>query len=337
MISISWQEGRCSMMRREWLDPYTSDVEAVFAAAEDKLRQYPESLARHALEQLHQLHPVRTDSGLSCIGYISPLWMHHTDGLPLDKAHLLGTACLLHMLYFLNMDDVMDEPEEDAVAKLTLGNLYYVDALQLYSLLFEPSSVFWVHFRRVIQDWAVSVNGERHIDYFQLNPLLIAQKASPSQLGAIGSLLLLEQPARIPSICDALNIVLMTLQMTDDFTDMKQDALHGNYNSYLSHISAALHHDYAIHSVNDSILNHIYNSYFMDSYAEIASQFKRILESYNSVLPQYIVLNSYLYNALVQAVLDIKQRKKRLYQGGFHYWISESSSMFPEKGNADSV
>ncbi|PYE48560.1 hypothetical protein HUB98_22640 [Paenibacillus barcinonensis] len=325
------------MIRREWLDPYTPDIEAVFAAAEDKLRQYPESLTRHALEQLHQLHPVRKDSGLSCIGYITPLWMHHTDGLPLEKAHLLSTACLLHMLYFLNMDDVMDEPEENAVAKLTVGNLYYLDALQLYSLLFEPTSEFWVHFRRVIQEWAVSVNGERHIDYFQLNPLLIAQKASPSQLGAIGSQLLLEQPGRISTICDALNIVLMTLQMTDDFTDMKQDAVHGNYNSYLSHISAALHQDYLTHPVHDSILDHVYHSHFMDSYAEIASHFKSVLTSSNSALPQYIVLNSYLHSALIQAVLDIKQRKKRLYQGGFHYWISEASSKFPDKGNADSV
>ncbi|MBR2567244.1 MAG: hypothetical protein IKE29_21890 [Paenibacillus sp.] len=324
-------------MQREWLDPYLLDVQAVFSSAEERFQRYPEPLVGHALEQLRLLHPSRKESGHSCIGYITPLWMQHTEGLPSEQAHLLSTACLLHMLYFLNLDDVMDEPTEESVLKLSLGNLYYVDALQTYGALFESSSVFWIHFRKVILDWAVSVNGELHLDYFQQNPLLIAQKASPSQIGIIGALLLLEQPDRIVPVCSAMNIVLMTLQMTDDFTDTKQDAVHGNYNSYLSHISAALQQEYLTHPLKDSIHQNVFNSHLMNSYADIAHHFNRILATSNSSLPQFISLNSYLCNTLVQAVHDIIGHKQRLYRGGFHYWISESQPELSDEEQADSV
>jgi hypothetical protein len=328
------QEGRFHIMQREWLDPYMLDVKAVFESVEERLRQYPDSLADHALEQLRLLNPVRRDSEHSSIGYITPLWMQYTDGLSPDQAHQLSTACLLHMMYFLNLDDVMDEPTEDAVLKLSLGNLCYMDALQVYSALFEPSSAFWNYFRQLLQDWAVSVNGELHMDYFQQNPLLIAQKASPSLLGAIGSLLLLGQTDRITSICAGLNIVLMTLQMTDDFTDTKQDAEHGNYNSYLSHISAALQQEYPTFPLNESTSHNIFNSQFMNSYADIAHHFNDTLTSSNDDLPQLVSLNSYLCKLLVQAIQEIEQRKKGLYQGGFHYWISESQSETANKGTS---
>lgn len=53
------QEGRFHIMHREWLDPYMLDVKAVFDSVEERLRQYPDSLVGHALEQLRLLNPFR--------------------------------------------------------------------------------------------------------------------------------------------------------------------------------------------------------------------------------------------------------------------------------------
>ena len=312
------QEGRFHIVQREWLDPYMLDVEAVFDSVEELLRQYPDSMARPALEQLRLLHPIRKNSGHSYIGYITPLWMQYTDELSPEQAHRLSKACLLHMMYFLNLDDVMDAPTENVVLKLSWGNLCYLDAFRIYSTLFEPSSVFWHHFNQVLQEWALSVNGELSVDYFQQSPLLISRKASPTHLGVIGSLLLLKQPDRISSVCGTLNIVLMTLQMTDDFTDTKQDAMHGNYNSYLSHLSAALQQEYPTnHTLNESIHHNVYNSQFMNSYADVAQRYNNIISSSNSALSQFSTLNSYLCNSLVQAIQEIELRKKDFTEVGF--------------------
>ncbi|PQP83016.1 hypothetical protein C0Q44_16840 [Paenibacillus sp. PCH8] len=310
-------------MRREWLDPFTSDVEVVFASAEQNLRKYPEPLAGHALEQLYLLNPLLRDSGHSYIGYILPLWMQHSDGLSQESAHQLSTACLIHMLYFLNQDDVMDELPEDTTLKLSLGNLYYMDALQSYAELFDLSSTFWTYFRQYVVDWAVSVTGEHSVDYFQLNPLLIAQKAAPLLIGATGALILLRQPDRVIPLCSAINITLMTLQMTDDFTDTNQDAVHGNYNSYLSHISAALNHNYPAHPLSERVHDNVYNTQMMNSYVDIANQYNRTLTSSNLGISHLEAFNSYLCSTLVQAVQEITQRKKQLLQGGFHHWISD--------------
>lgn len=38
-------------MRKDWLDPFRSDLEVVFASAEQLVREYPEPLSGHALEQ----------------------------------------------------------------------------------------------------------------------------------------------------------------------------------------------------------------------------------------------------------------------------------------------
>lgn len=310
-------------MRRDWLDPFRSDLEVVFASAEQLVRKYPEPLSRHALEQLHSVNPLLRDSGHSYIGYIIPLWMQYSDQLPQEKAHQLSTACLIHMLYFLNQDDVMDEQPENAALKLSLGNLYYMDALQSYSALFDLSSTFWIYFRQYVVDWAVSVTGEHFIDYFQQHPLLIAQKAAPLLIGATGALLLLNQSERIIPVCSAINITLMTLQMTDDFTDTHQDAVHGNYNSYLSHISAALNHNYPAHPLSERIHDNVYNTQLMNSYVDIALHYNRTLTSSNLGISHLEVFDSYLCSTLVQAVQDITQRKKRLLQGGFHHWISD--------------
>ncbi|MFC9706888.1 hypothetical protein ACFTRD_01860 [Paenibacillus sp. NPDC056933] len=310
-------------MRREWFDPFKSDVEVVFAAAEQLVQKYPEPMSEHALEQIHLVNPLLRDSGHSYIGYIIPLWMHLSDGLPQAKAHRLSTACLMHMLYFLNQDEVMDERPTDTTLKLSLGNLYYMDALCAYSELFRLSSPFWTYFRQYVEDWAISVTGENSIDYFKRSPLLIAQKAAPLQLGTAGSLLLLEQGHRITSVCSAVNIALMTLQMTDDFTDTKQDAVHGNYNSFLSHISAALEHPYPAHPVSECVHDNVYNTQFMNSYVNIARQYNMKLTSSNLGIPHLEAFNSYLCSILGQAVQNIEQHKKMLLQGGFHYWMSE--------------
>ena len=76
----------------------------------------------------------------------------------------------------------MDDRPDDSTLKLSLGNLYYMDALRIYSDLFSPTSLFWTYFRQYVTDWAVSVNGEKSLDYFKENPLLIAQKAAPFNL-----------------------------------------------------------------------------------------------------------------------------------------------------------
>lgn len=310
-------------MRREWFDPFKSDVEVVFAAAEQLVQNYPEPMSEHALEQIHLVNPLLRDSGNSYIGYIIPLWMQCSDGLPQEKAHKLSTACLIHMLYFLNLDEVMDEQPQDATLKLSLGNLYYMDALHAYSELFSLSSSFWTYFRQYTVDWAMSVTGENSIDYFKNNPLLIAQKAAPLQLGTAAALLLLEQEPRIAEVSSAVNIALMTLQMTDDFTDTKHDAVHGNYNSFLSHISTALEHKYPAHPVSERIHDNVYNTQFMHSYMDIAQQYHIMLTSANSGISHLEAFNSYLCSTLGQAVHDIEQHKKMLLQGGFQYWISE--------------
>ncbi|MEK3706655.1 hypothetical protein MKY87_21665 [Paenibacillus sp. FSL R7-0198] len=315
-------------MRKDWLDPFRSDLEVVFASAEELVRKYPEPLSGHALEQLRSVNPLLRDSGHSYIGYIIPLWMQHSDKLPPEKAHQLSTACLIHMLYFLNQDDVMDEQPENATLKLSLGNLYYMDALQSYSVLFNLSSTFWVYFRQYVVDWAVSVTGEHSIDYFQQNPLLIAQKAAPLLIGATGALLLLNQSDRIIPVCSAINITLMTLQMTDDFTDTQQDAVHANYNSYLSHISAALNHNYPVYPLSERIHDNVYNTQLMNSYVDIAYHYNRTLTSSNLGTSHLEAFNSNLCSTLVQAVQDITQRKKRLLHGGFHHWISEQQLGF---------
>ncbi|WP_053061464.1 hypothetical protein [Paenibacillus sp. VT-400] len=315
-------------MRKDWLDPFRSDLEVVFSSAEQLVREYPEPLSGHALEQLRSVNPLLRDSGHSYIGYITPLWMQHSDKLPPEKAHQLSTACLIHMLYFLNQDDVMDEQPENATLKLSLGNLYYMDALQSYSVLFNPSSTFWVYFRQYVVDWALSVTGEHSIDYFQQNPLLIAQKAAPLLIGATGALLLLNQSDRIIPVCSAINITLMTLQMTDDFTDTQQDAVHGNYNSYLSHISAALNHNYPVQPLSERIHDNVYNTQLMNSYVDIAYHYNRTLTSSNLGISHLEAFDSYLCSTLVQAVQDITQRKKQLLQGGFHHWISEQQLGF---------
>ncbi|OMF14297.1 hypothetical protein BK131_12535 [Paenibacillus amylolyticus] len=310
-------------MRKDWLDPFRSDLEIVFASAEQLVRKYPEPLSGYALEQLHSVNPLLRDSGHSYIGYIIPLWMQHSDKLPQEKALQLSTACLIHMLYFLNQDDVMDEQPEDTTWKLSLGNLYYMDALQSYSELFDPPSIFWIYFRQYVVDWAVSVTGEHSIDYFQKSPLLIAQKAAPLLIGATGALLMQKESDRIIPVCSGINITLMTLQMTDDFTDTQQDAVHGNYNSYLSHISAALNHNYPAHPLSERIHDNVYNTQLMNSYVDIAYQYNRTLTSSNLGISHLETFNAYLCSTLVQAVQDITQRKKRLLQGGFHHWISE--------------
>ncbi|MGF9697501.1 hypothetical protein [Paenibacillus sp. MABNR03] len=310
-------------MRREWFDPFRSDLEVVFAAAEQLVQNYPEPMAGHALEQLHLINPLLRDSGHSYIGYIIPLWMQISDGLPPQTAHKLSTACLIHMMYFLNLDEVMDERPEDSTLKLSLGNLYYMDALRVYSDLFSPSSQFWTYFRQYVADWAVSVNGEKQMDYFKDNPLLIAHKAAPLQLGAVGALLLLDQTHRIAAVCPDINIALMTLQMTDDFNDMDQDAAQGNYNSFLSHVSAALKLPYPTRTLSERIRNNMYSTPIMNSYVDIAYRYHNTLTSSNSGISHLFAFDTHLCETLVQAVEAIKQHKRSLHQGGFHYWISE--------------
>lgn len=313
------------MMRREWFDPFRSDVEVVFAAAEQLVQNYPGPISHYAGEQLQLANPLLRDSGHSYIGYIIPLWMQHSGPgrLPSETAHKLSTACLIHMLYFLIQDEIMDQRPEDITLKLALGNLYYVDALGIYRELFGNTSLFWSYYRQYVMEWSTGVTEETMSDPFGINPLRSAQKAAPLLLGAVGTLLLLEQEERIPSLCADLNIALMTLQMTDDFTDFNEDAEHGNYNSFLSHVSSAMKLDYPAYPVSEQVIRNTYNSGFMKSYADIARHHYTLTSS-NDWIPQLRSFNLFLCSALDQAIEEVEAHKKSLMHGGFSYLIHAS-------------
>lgn len=310
-----------------WFKPFEDDLAAAFSACEARLGELPAPLNEIGLSYLKKFDVFEQDSSKNYICYLLPFWMKELTALPGDVYRRLSTANIIGMLYYFIQDDIMDSPHDsqspiDPKHHLALANLLYYEFLTSYQPYFPAESSFWSYLKTYTREWSEGVMHETGDDYFKDNPILVAKKAAPVKLGSTAALLLSDQADLIPRTNDAMNHVLLTLQMMDDWTDWKQDLADGSYNCLLSLIKSEQGMPSGAPLTLSEVQEALYIHNILKPYAEIAAATHAHLLTIEIDAPHLMSFHQTIVDELHVEAENIENSKKTLSFGGLNYYLS---------------
>lgn len=309
-------------MNWNWFHSYEKDLAAAFDQAETILSGLPEEFRGHGLNYLGKFHALKKSGSQNYICYLLPFWMQEAAGAKPELSRELTVAMILVMLHYHLIDEVMDNPEAGDKWKLPLANLLQLEFTRIYAALYASDSPFWSYYRKYAAEWAKAVLLENQHDFFQDNPVRIAHKASPVKLSVAGMLLLTEHDRLIAPFEAAVDAVLVTLQMLDDWEDWEKDLREGSYNSLISVVQHELQIPSDRRPTPDEVKHALHVRDILFIFAERTDQNAAILEVNAPGLTHLHEFHDYLRTNLRQGAESLRDERSLLAQGGLAYWLA---------------
>ncbi|CAM4348424.1 hypothetical protein FHS16_002432 [Paenibacillus endophyticus] len=311
----------------EWFNRYKEQLGQVYSQAELSIAQFPEPLRTLGLAYADKHNPVKDHSGKDYICSLLPFWVKEPSGISDLECERLALANVYGMLYFFIQDDVMDsQPSSGWKEQLVLGNLFLLEMYNVFRQLFPSNSPFWGYYNRYAAVWAESVTNEDREDYFVSDPIRTAGKAGPVKIASTGALLLAGRTDLIEKLERAIEIVLMTLQMADDYADWKEDMAEGSYNGLLAMIAAGRSTGELPLTEKDAE-NAIYIRGCMQQYVQHASDNHKKLLELDAGMSGLIDFHSFILDHLNQIRDALESNKKALLKGGLNYFMTNSTHL----------
>jgi hypothetical protein len=309
-----------------WLSNYDQELELAFDQAAQILSTLPPSFNKQALEYLDKFHALKQKRSKNYICYLLPYWLQNHFNVKPSVARNFAVANIFGMLYYHLIDEIMDQPIKPSKYQLPLADLIYLEFHNIYSKYFPYHSPFWSYYKQYIVEWAEAVTEEDDHDYFQTDPILIAHKASPLKVAIVGSLLVTQytNSALIVQLEDAVDLVLLTLQMLDDYEDWEKDLKEGSYNCLISMIQSELQIPHNRRPNVEEIKHAIYVQDILVKYAEIAVNHHKQVTTIQHYAPDLVLFHNFLYKNLIEAGSQIAKDRLLLQSGGLSYWIAKN-------------
>ncbi|NEZ41462.1 hypothetical protein [Paenibacillus alvei] len=307
-----------------WYEPFQSEIEQVFHEAECIIGAFPAPLNAPGLRYLEKFNPGNDRGTNNYICYCLPYWMQDMTGLTTTHCRRLALAGIFVMLYYFIQDDVMDNDCGNPTEQLALGNLCYIELLDIYRQLFPPQSPFWDSFRQYTLEWIHGVTSERIQDVFMTDRLKVAYKAAPVKLASSGALYLTDMEDRLSQVSEAINTALICLQMNDDWADWQTDLQDGSYNCLLAWIRS-INQIPTNEPLTEQFVRHaITVSDVLYSFGQEALTLQAKLDAMPESAPHIIEFSRSLVENLFEEADRIRQHREALMMGGLSYWLSNS-------------
>ncbi|MFC5528185.1 hypothetical protein [Cohnella yongneupensis] len=273
------------------VEQYSEELEFIFLEASKEMAELPEGLRERGQELLALSHPLRNGGRANRISYLLPYWMRDRTHSPIELCGDLAVGNIYAMLRYFLLDDAMDGMErnpEGIRSSLALGQLLEELFRRRYQRHFPHDSMLWDCYRRYVGEWASAVYSEMA---HPINPKdfeALARKAAPVKLGASGLLLHAGMPDRIPDAELAIDMALAALQLSDDWTDWRDDLPSPNGNAFLSIVRSSLP-QFAGETLDErAVRTAIYHYHAVDILADIAESYVERLQQ-DPLVPERLV------------------------------------------------
>ncbi|RCX20555.1 hypothetical protein DFP94_103286 [Fontibacillus phaseoli] len=308
----------------KWLSPYEHELHLAFTEAEAILATFPESFRKPALDYLDKFHVLKENRSKNYICYLLPFWLQEHAGLASGDVRRFAVANIFGMMYYHLIDACMDEPEAVMAQQLPLAEFIHLEFVQIYSGYFPGGSPFWTYFKKYVSQWAEAVSGEKTSDFYHDDPVRMGHKAAPVKLTVAGSMLLVNREADIPRLEEAVDNVLVTLQLLDDWQDWEKDLNEGSYNALVSIVQSELKIPRERRPAPEEIRQAITVQSVLANLAEHAERNHESLVKYRTLVPGLYQFHESLRDNLKEGAIEIENERNLLQRGGLGYWLSKN-------------
>ncbi|PZD94423.1 hypothetical protein DNH61_18665 [Paenibacillus sambharensis] len=307
----------------EWLNNYEEDLRRVFARVKDVAAGFPAPLDRESLSYLSHFDPCLEHSSKNYICYLLPFWLMGQADVKPTVCRDLAAANVMAMLHFFIIDDAMDTDDGRRWLYLPAGQLFYEAFQDCYRQHFPAASPLWELYKNYIRDWAEQVVSERINGTSPGDWAAIARKAGPLKLSSSAVLLLSGAGDRIPDISEAVDLVLTTLQLADDWADWKDDLNVEGNNALLALIREKLQLGKDERLTAEAVKQAVYVDKALADYVSLANLNRERLAQIENAPVHLTAFHDYICNRLEEDAKQIESSRMMLEQGGLSYWLSK--------------
>jgi len=312
-----------------WFEDYREELGMLFGEAERRIGQFPQPLDKLGRRYIDAFNPLLEGSAKNYICYLLPYWLERSLPLRREQTRELALANIFVMLHYFIQDDVMDAPSSpiDRTRQLALSGLFQLQYFAAYRELFPHDSVFWQHHDDYASEWADTVCNEGNDNYFLTDPLRIAKKAGPVKLASTGALLLTEHEHWIYPVSEMVDLLLLTLQMNDDWADWEEDLETGSYNGLLALVKSLRGSASGATLTPAEVRSSLYVGGAMTRYSARAIATHQRLRSLEVSCPDLLAFHQYLTDSLAEAGARIEHERKSLELGALNHWIYKNRTI----------
>ncbi|RKP51623.1 hypothetical protein D7Z26_17760 [Cohnella endophytica] len=310
-------------------DKYAEEIAELFSAATTETTAFPAPLNGLGLALLDKLNPLTSGAGTNYIAFLLPYWLREQTACSGVLCRDLAIGNVFAMVHFFLLDDAMDSetgvgglPAREALA---LGQLFQAAFQRRYGRHFAADSPIWTYYRRYLEQWASAVSQEGALPADPSDSARLAAKSAPVKLCAAGMLLLSGQEQRIPELEQAIDLVLATLQLSDDWTDWNEDLQDGGHgNAFLTIVRETLGVEPDQPLEERSVRRAIYRANALEGLSRIARSYGERLMTLANVPERLLEMQEMLQVGLEKDASDAERKTNELAsEGGLSYILSK--------------
>lgn len=295
------------------------EMQRAFERCREVIRAYPSPYAETGVRYLDKFDPERGSGPTNYICCLLPYWLRQAADVPLETCRRIAEANVFGMLHFHLLDEQMDRSEAPERARIALSQLFNAEMNARYAERFRSPEAFRSALLRCSVEWAAGIASEREADPFFERPELLAARSAPLLLCPLA--LFEDDDRMLARARHAVQEVLITLQMADDWADYAEDLQDGSYNCLVSLHRRERNLPSSAPLTSGDIDQAVYAGGILGRYAEYASRRQTGLESFRDDFPGLIAFHAALAGDLERIAAGIEAEKQTLSLGGLNYWL----------------
>lgn len=307
-----------------WFVPYEQELELAFSEAESILSKLPEPFGKQACEYLDKFHALKENRSKNYICYLLPFWLQPHTGIDQKLCRQLTVANLFGMMYYHLIDACMDEPEMKTTRQLPLAEFIHMEFIRLYHDCFAGNPSFWTYYRKYATEWALAVSTEATSDFYNENPVRMGHKAAMVKLTVAGSMLASDREAEISILENAVDTVLVTLQLVDDWQDWEKDLAQGVYNSLVSVVRSQRNDSEGHAPTAEQVKEGIMTYDALGKLVELADRNHESLSAIKQLAPDLYHFHEDLQGNLTDGAKEVEAKRILLQGGGLGFWLAKN-------------
>jgi hypothetical protein len=317
------------------LHDFDQDLRWVFDSCANQIKTYPAILQEPALVYLNRYNVFQDGFHKNYICYLLPFWLGRAWAVDIDICRKISLASLYKYFYFLIQDAVMDAlPGEYKADLLPLGNLFYLDFIEIYRDLLPDDSLFWQSMMKYVQQWAYSTLWEREEHWSkrrlvtEADLVIVAHKAAPLKIINAAMGILSGKPELIGMLDEIIDDVVITSQLLDDWVDWREDFRCGNCTYLLSQVMKRHQlNDFA--ELNETLIHKTihFSDILPEMYAMTRQKHTLLAAAVKPSIPYLIAFHENLLRNFNQKLERLQIQKKAILAGGFSRWLAKRHSV----------
>lgn len=312
---------------------FYNDLKEVFKICREIISKYPEGLNDAGLKNLKRYNVFEENASKNYICYLLSFWIN-------DKCHLKKEICIkitvaniFMMLFAFIQDDIIDREieDEDIPIMIILGNLYFSEFMFIYREVFKGYEKIWDYYNFYMKKWSkfildekININNSMPLDSDKMVSL-ISGKAELIKIAVAAICILAKKEELLDMYFKAVDRVLFSLQVADDYIDWKKDLKRGNGNILLKEFTKKRklkcykdirEFDVKEEMIFGSLLNDLYmllvkNSHKLDL---IIGDKNMYIKEFNDSILKFMKSQMEIY----------LERRKEVKLGGFFNWVDKN-------------